>query len=161
MRKDIIPIARNLENAPDILERLLADIPEGRLKQVRQPGKWSAHSHACHLAVAQPMLLQRFRRFEEEAEPVFKPYFPDKEAGDEALLGMDLAASLASFRDRRRELMERVSKKDDPFWDKPAIHPEYDQYTPLIMIRHIMMHDYLHMYRIEELWLTRSEFLPG
>ena len=45
MRKDITPIARNLENAPDILERLLADVPEERLKQARKPGKWSVHSH--------------------------------------------------------------------------------------------------------------------
>lgn len=33
------------------------------------------------------------------------------------------------------------------------------EYTPEIMLGHLVMHDQLHMYRIEELWLTRDEFL--
>lgn len=42
---------------------------------------------------------------------------------------------------------------------RSARHPEYTLYTPYVMLRHMMMHDYLHMYRIEELWLTRPEYL--
>ena len=44
-------------------------------------------------------------------------------------------------------------------WEKTATHPEYEQYSLIILARHILMHDHWHMYRMEELWLTRDEYL--
>ena len=49
---------------------------------------------------------------------------------------------------------------DVEHWTRKAKHKEYIEYTPYIMLRHILMHDHFHMYRIEELWLTTDEFLP-
>jgi hypothetical protein len=158
-RNALQPVLAGLGSAADVLEGLLESIPPELMKAIRKPGKWSIHCHACHLSVAQPMLLERFRRFMAESEPEFRPYFPDREAGEDALDDMDLAACLASFRKDRGELMRLIATVEDSFWDKRASHPEYVLYTPLIMTRHIMMHDYLHMYRIEELWLTREGYL--
>ena len=58
-------------------------------------------------------------------------------------------------------LLDLIREAPPDLWDKNATHPEYGIYTPEIMIRHIMIHDYLHMYRIEELWLTKPEYLPS
>lgn len=157
--QDLDRILANLENAPDVLENLVKDVPPELLKAHRKPGKWCIHSHACHIVVAQPMLLERLRRFQTEAEPEFIPYNPDKDVGESALLAMDLGEQLAKFRSLRGELLDRTSAMDDSFWGRRARHPEYALYTPYIMLRHIMMHDYLHMYRIEELWLTRPDYL--
>jgi hypothetical protein len=41
-------------------------------------------------------------------------------------------------------------------WKNRARHPEYDEYTPYIMARHVLLHDNLHMYRMEELWMARD-----
>jgi hypothetical protein len=48
---------------------------------------------------------------------------------------------------------------DGSTWQKTGIHPEYELYSLSILGRHILMHDFWHMYRIEELWLTRDAYL--
>ena len=52
-----------------------------------------------------------------------------------------------------------IRSADKSIWIKEAEHPEYHIYTPYIMLRHRLMHDHFHMYRIEELWLTNEEYL--
>lgn len=158
--QEIDGVLKNLERAPGVLRGLIEEIPETFHKQNRIPGKWSIHSHACHLIAVQPMILARLNRFLKEDKPEFKPYIPEQELGEAALLQMDLNESLELFPEYREELFERVKKATPEFFSKPSHHHEYREYTPFIMLRHIMMHDYLHMYRIEELWLTRDEYLP-
>lgn len=159
MTSDLSMINQNLGNAPAILENLLGPIPKGVLKEIRKVGKWPIHSHVCHLSVAQPMLLKRFDEFLTENKPVFVLYFPDKDEGGNDLMKMDLAVQLSLFKQYRSELLKKIKSVNGSFWEKMATHPEYEVYTPYIMIRHIMLHDYLHMYRIEELWLTNPEYV--
>ena len=72
---------------------------------------------------------------------------------------MELNEALAIFFEKRKELISLVSSEDESIWIKKAEHPEYQIYTPYIMLRHRLMHDHFHMYRIEELWLTNEEYL--
>jgi hypothetical protein len=149
-----------LEKSPGILKSFLLEIPEGRLKDRRIKNKWTIHEHACHLLVAEIMLGERLRRFISEENPEFKPYFPAKEQSADALEEYDLNQSISEWEERRKELIKMASKqKEEKFWNKNAMHPEYEKYTPFIMLRHMIMHDFLHMYRIEELFLTKEEFL--
>lgn len=158
--KDLAAVLRSLEFTPRILDALLAEVPAELLKAHPKPGKWCIHAHACHLAAAQGMLIARFKRFQSEDAPEFIPYNPDQEEGEDKLLALDLAGEAARFRALRRELLAMAVKvPEGPFWEKQAKHPEYVRYTPLIMLRHMLMHDHLHLYRIEELWLTRRELL--
>jgi hypothetical protein len=92
--------------------------------------------------------------------PVFQPYFPDKEddvtGGLDQLVPADLSAL---FMQHRTALLEQLKIREKQFWSKKASHPEYREYTPYILLRHTLMHEHLHMYRIENLWLTNDEFL--
>jgi hypothetical protein len=72
---------------------------------------------------------------------------------------MNLIEALKEFKTLRSESIEIVKSLDDSIWEKEAEHPEYKIYTPYIMLRHLLMHDYFHMYKIEELWLTNDEYL--
>jgi hypothetical protein len=106
------------------------------------------------------MLLKRFERFMNEDHPEFVPYFPEnaeEEPGTPAR--MNIATNLQQFvqyRDRQLVLLENA---DDITWKKTATHPEYEEYSLYILTRHVLMHDYWHMYRMEELWLTRDAYL--
>ena len=46
------------------------------------------------------------------------------------------------------ELVKTFNEKD---WNKLAIHPEYRIYTPYIMLRHLLMYDHSHLYKIEDM----------
>jgi uncharacterized damage-inducible protein DinB len=148
---------------PHLLEDMIRRIPSSRLKARRAAKGWSIHTHACHLVGVQPMLYERLQRFTLEEHPTFTPYFPDKAGEDPegALLRLDLETSLKAFHDYRRQLMHFAAGAPNAFWEQKATHPEYDEYTPLILLRHMLMHEHLHMYRIETLWLTRDEYLTA
>jgi hypothetical protein len=49
-------IVAALERAPDLVVPLVQEVPPSILKRRPRPGKWSAHEHACHLAVIHPVL---------------------------------------------------------------------------------------------------------
>jgi len=148
-----------LAQAPDLLEELLSEIPFDLLKAHRIKGKWSIHEHAVHLPEAQEMIIERFKRFKQEKNPVFTPYLPGDTVSDAYLIDLDLGASLEKFRTGRKELIQLLKKFDDTHWKNEGVHPEYSSINPLLWLRHVMMHDHFHMYRIEELWLTTKKYL--
>lgn len=156
---DIEPIITSLEQSSTIFLNLMSCIPSSLLKKSRIKGKWSIHGHACHLVVVQPMLIERFKAFIHKKEPEFIPYLPGKTDPEINLINLDLTETLKLFTKYRNELINTARTFDDSIWTKKAKHPEYSEYTAHILLRHVLMHDHLHMYRIEELWLTRDDFL--
>ena len=147
-----------LSHSPAILADMLRDIPADLRKQHRRPGKWSIHEHTCHLAQADLMILERFRTFAREEHPVFTLYLPGTTVEDN-LMDLDLEEQMASFTHSRATMVELLNSYSSNVWERSAEHPEYTQYSPYILLRHTLMHDHFHMYRIEELWLTRAEML--
>ena len=148
-----------LAAAPALLEDLLAEIPQEMLKERRIKGKWSIHEHAVHLPEAQEMIIQRFHRFKNEKQPVFVPYLPGDTVSDDYLIDLDLQASLQKFREGRKEMVDLLKGFSEKEWNNEGSHPEYIRITPLLWLRHVMMHDHFHLYRIEELWLTTTDYL--
>lgn len=156
---DLSSILSTLREAPPVLKSLLRQIPEHFYKQRRIPGKWTIHEHACHLDVVQDMILERFRIFLEQDKPEFQAYLPGTNVSDAALIHMDIEESTAAFQQKRKQLLELVQGFDQSSWHKKGSHPRYIEFTPYIFLRHVMMHDHLHMYRMEELWLSKAEYL--
>ncbi len=72
---------------------------------------------------------------------------------------MKVAEALDQFARCRNEQLVLLDGANDVAWQKQATHPEYESYSLYILTRHTLMHDYWHMYRIEELWLTRDKYL--
>jgi len=148
-----------LEKTPVILKEMVDSIPREpswRLTERRIEGKWSIHEHACHIVKVQPMLTARAKKFIEEDAPEFEPYFPGKSTSPDELLKMDLAENLAKFPELRKEFIDVIRSAPADAWKKKAEHPQYLEYTLYIMLRHVLLHDNVHMYRMEELWLDRQ-----
>jgi uncharacterized damage-inducible protein DinB len=156
---DLLQIFECLDKSPEILKNLVESVSQEQRKRRRIPGKWSIHEHACHLVDVQPMLLERFKLCLREASPEIRPYLPGTKDPDDFLLELNVEAMLTKFPGYREELLQLLEGQDESFWKKQMKHPEYRLYTPYILLRHILHHDHLHMYRIEELWLTTEEYL--
>jgi len=158
--KDKQALLDGLAQTVTILNEFVATIPADSMDLRRGEGFWTINEHLSHLADVQPMLLERLQRFEAEAAPEFVPFIPDDgDAADSGPPNMPTAAALVQFADFRRQQLELLKAADDRTWRKTATHPEYAQYAFYILVRHILMHDHWHMYRMEELWLTKDEFL--
>ena len=72
------------------------------------------------------------------------------------MLDIDLDASLYRYARERSALVERLRKLSDDEWQKTAVHEAFDHYSVFIMFRHVLNHEMLHAYRIEELLLKND-----
>jgi hypothetical protein len=145
-----------LERAPLVVIPLVREVPASLLKRRPAPRKWSAHEHACHLAVVHGLFVRRLENMLANPAPVITPYDPGQSDPDEALLAEDLDDSLRRFVDDRARLVERLRQLSPGDWNRTAEHGEYSHYSVFIMFRHLALHDFFHAYRIEELLLKKE-----
>lgn len=160
MMHDMPDLLEGLRRTPGILSEFVRSIPENRLNLRRGVGFWTIAEHASHLAQVQPMLLDRFNRFMTEDHPEFVPYLPGKEEDEpDTPAIMNMSAALEQFAKYRNKQDIFLKNASESIWQKTGTHPEYDRYSLYILVRHVLMHDYWHMYRMEELWLTKDAYL--
>ncbi|MDQ1331550.1 MAG: hypothetical protein QG578_1818 [Thermodesulfobacteriota bacterium] len=158
--QEIRDLIETLRRSPRILSEFVNTIPEDKLDLRRGESFWTVAEHISHLAQVQPMLLERFERFMNEDRPEFVPYTPGKAKEEpDTPPRMTMTFALDQFACYREKQLLLLEKADDRTWKKTATHPEYESYSFYILARHLLMHDYWHMYRMEELWLTRDAYL--
>ena len=158
--QDRTDLMEGLRRSPAILSGFVKSIPEIKLDLRRGAGFWTIAEHVSHLAQVQPMLLERIKRFISEESPAFIPYIPgEKEDEPDTPERMDMSTALDQFAAVRADQLRTLEEAADVVWPREGAHPEYEQYSLYILIRHMLMHDHWHMYRVEELWLTRDAYL--
>lgn len=145
-----------LERAPGVVIPLVREVPPPLLKRRPAPGKWSAHEHACHLAVVHAIFMDRLDEMLVNPSPVITPYDPGRNDPEDALLAADLDESLERFVADRSRLIGRLRQLSPADWNRTAEHGEYSHYSVFIMFRHLALHDFFHAYRIEELLLKKE-----
>lgn len=143
-------IIEQLSRGPEALRSVLADVPEADLKRRPQPGRWSAHEHACHLALMEPLWAARVERILAEETPTILSYEPDADEPEDKLLNMDLTRALDAYDGARQKLVARLKRLTSAQWQRAAINTAHARYSLFLMCRHAVLHDALHTYRIEE-----------
>lgn len=156
---EIEAILSALSGSITIFDGFLHSISSDALGKKRGEGFWSIHEHADHLADVQPMILERMQRILTEDTPEFIPFIPDQEEPTEDTTLRTVEEILKQFKLVREEQLKLLTEAEPEDWAKSAVHPEYDRYGLFILARHALMHDHWHLYRMEELWLTKDEYL--
>ena len=67
-----------------------------------------------------------------------------------------LDESLDRYVQERASLVKRLEELSPDEWQKAAVHEAFDHYSVFIMFRHLLNHEMLHAYRIEELLLKKD-----
>lgn len=145
-----------LEFSPRILVSMVREAPPEILKRRPAPNEWSIHEIACHIAGVHSIFFTRLDQILREDHPLISPYNPEVDEDPDALLEMDLDGSLAKFTQERMRLVERLKTLSLRDWERTAEHPEYARYSIFIMFRHLVLHDQMHAYSIEELLLKKD-----
>jgi hypothetical protein len=142
---------------PVILRDFVAAIPEPALDRRRGEGFWTIYEHLVHLVETQEVIQGRLELIRDQDRPVITPFVPRELPRPRGRPSAgELAEQFAHWRERQVQLIEAAP---ETLWDKPAEHPEYESYGFEILVRHILVHDGLHLARIEDLWLLKDEFL--
>jgi len=145
-----------LETAPGVIIPLIREVPPQILKRRPSPGTWSAYENAIHLSQSDGSFRARLDLILSTPEPFIKTIenSPEDEAG--AMLDIDLDESLDRYTRERASLVERLKQLSPDEWQKTAVHEAFDHYSVFIMFRHLLNHEMLHAYRIEELLLKKD-----
>ena len=143
-------VLAQLARGPEVVRALVVDVPPADLRRRPSEGKWSAHEHACHLALMEPRWVERAERILREERPTIASYEPDADEAPERLLSMDLAGALDAYEGGRRALVARLAALPPDAWDREAVHTAHARYSLFLMCRHAALHDMLHAYRVEE-----------
>jgi hypothetical protein len=153
---DTTTLISALETAPGVIIPLIREVPSQILKRRPSPAKWSAYEHAVHLSQSDAPFLARLEMILSTPEPFIETMHnsPEDEAG--AMLEVDLDESLERYERERAALVQRLKKLSPDEWQKTAVHEAFDHYSVFIMFRHVLNHEMLHAYRIEELLLKKD-----
>lgn len=143
-------VLEQLARGPATVRALVADVPRADLRRRPREGKWSAHEHACHLALMEPLWAARAERIVQEPCPTIVNYEPDADEPPDRLLRMDLGAALAAYERGREALVARLAALPAEAWAREAVHGGHARYSLFLMCRHAALHDMLHAYRVEE-----------
>jgi hypothetical protein len=90
-------VVEQLARGPAMVRALVASVPPADLKRRPAPGRWSAHEHACHLALVEVLWAERLERIVTEDVPTIVSYEPDTDETPDRLLSMDLDAALDDY----------------------------------------------------------------
>jgi uncharacterized damage-inducible protein DinB len=153
---DTITLIAALENAPGIIIPLIREVPPQYLKRRPSPTKWSAYEHACHLSTSDAPFLARLDLMLSTPTPFIRSIAPTPEEEAGALLSVDLDDALDRYVSERASLVKRLKELSAEEWQRTAVHEAFRQYSVWIMFRHVLNHEMLHAYRIEELLLKKD-----
>lgn len=145
-----------LETAPGVIIPLIREVPPQILKRRPSPTKWSAYEHSCHLSQSDAPFLARLDLILSTPTPYIKTIENSAEDEAGALLDVDLNESLNRYVIERAALVKRLRQLTADEWQKTAEHEAFDHYSVFIMFRHLLNHEMLHAYRIEELLLKKD-----
>lgn len=147
-----------LEKTPVILKSLLSQIPSDLLRTRRVKDKWSIHEQVCHLTEAQGILIGRFKQFENEQDPLIEAYEPEEERPDTYYLDMDMNVELEKYVHIRAEMVSMLRGFPEEYWERQGRHVAFTPYNTKLLLNHSLNVDYLHLFSIEQLGLTKPEF---
>jgi uncharacterized damage-inducible protein DinB len=145
-----------LEMAPGVIIPMIREVPAQILKRRPSPNKWSAYEHACHLSQSDSLFRERLELILSTPAPYIKSVEPTPEEEEGSMLEIDLDAQLDMYVRERASLVERLKKLSADEWQKTAEHEAFSHYSVWIMFRHVLNHEMLHAYRIEELLLKND-----
>lgn len=153
---DTTTLISALETAPGVIIPLIREVPPQILKRRPSPEKWSAYEHACHLSQSDASFLARLDLILSTPEPLIEVILNSAEDEAGAMLDIDLDESLERYVRERAALVKRLKQLSAEEWQKTAEHEAFDHYSVWIMFRHLLNHEMLHAFRIEELLLKKD-----
>jgi hypothetical protein len=155
-QSDTEALVAALASAPGVIIPLIREVPPQIVKRRPSPAKWSAYEHAIHLSQSDVSFRARLDLILSEPEPFIKTIENSAEDEAGAMLEVDLDESLDRYVRERASLVERLKTLSPDEWQKAAVHEAFDHYSVFIMFRHLLNHEMLHAYRIEELLLKKD-----
>ncbi len=145
----------SLENNVEILRSFISNMSRDEI-MYRVKDFWTIYQHVEHLAESQRVILDRINLFLSEEKPVIKPYGPN---GKLTAASLPISSHVEEFEKLRNQQIVLIKNAGEEVWKKSGEHPEFKKYSFDILVRHALLHDGFHMWRMEELWIKKDNLI--
>lgn len=144
-----------LSGSPDVLERLLKDVPAGDpVWDLRpDPERFTLLEVLAHLADWDEVFLDRMVRSRDQNEPTLQGYDEGQIAIDRDYAHQDPHANIARFRANRAQVLDFLHGLEGAQWERIGRHTEVG---PISIESHAVLiagHDGNHLLQISQ-WLS-------
>ena len=130
---------------------LITDLDTNKLTYRPEPGKWNIHDNIVHLAVYQPIFINRIKTILEEDKPSFDPYRADDDPIFLAWREGDMKDLLARINDDREQLYQLIISLSEQELSRIGTHLRYGTLTITQWTEFFLLHEAHHQFTIFKL----------
>lgn len=143
-------LLNDYRNGPLLLPSVLAGMTSDQLSAAPVPGKWSTRQVICHLADAELLYADRFKRIVAEDQPPLPAMDPDLFVARLACDRRDLAVEVETIAIVRRHMAGILETLDEADFQRTGIHSKDGPLTLQTLLERITRHIPHHVRTIVE-----------
>jgi len=137
-----------LASAPARIRQAVEPLADAQAGWQPDGETWSIRMTVAHLAHAEPLFRERFRRMLAEENPLVPAFGPESaQPHSERSIG----ALLRAFEEERQQTIALLSELPPAAWSRTAVHETLGQTTILRQVENILDHDVAHLGQVVEL----------
>lgn len=133
------------------ISELISGKTETQLRQRATPDKWSVLENIAHLALYQPVFLDRIEKILEGTQPTFDRYVADTDPAFPSFVQMPIGDLLASLNDIRARICHKVENLPPEKLSLIGHHPKFGSLTVPGWIEFFVLHEAHHLFTIFQL----------
>ncbi len=130
---------------------MIADLNTNKLSYRPAPGKWNIHDNVTHLAVYQPIFINRIRTILEKDRPTFNPYRADDDPVFLTWREWDMQDLLARLNEDRERLYQLITNLSEQELIRIGTHLRYGTLTITQWTEFFLLHEAHHQFTIFKL----------
>jgi hypothetical protein len=153
---DIHPAVSLLGKTPQLLETLLAHLPDKLLHWKPKPDRWSISEVLAHLVALEKVYAERVRRITAEESPHLAKYDLDSAKAREEYSRGSADEHLALFTRARRSSLALLAGLPLSASTRMAVHSELGAITLAHLLNEWANHDLGHLRQIAELYRAHA-----
>jgi uncharacterized damage-inducible protein DinB len=133
------------------LSIMIADLDTGKLTYRPGPGKWNIHDNVVHLAVYQPIFVNRIKTILEKDKPSFDPYRADDDPVFLTWGEWDMKDLLKRLNQDREQLFQLITNLSEQELSRTGTHLKYGTLTITQWVEFFLLHEAHHQFTIFKL----------
>lgn len=130
---------------------MIGDLDTNKLTYRPEPGKWNIHDNIVHLAVYQPIFINRIKTILEKDKPTFNPYRADDDPVFLRWQKWDLKELLARLNVDREQLYQLITGLSEHELIRTGTHLRYGTLTIIQWTEFFLLHEAHHQFTIFKL----------
>jgi DinB superfamily len=152
-------IITRLQHQHETVSELIKGLSEANLKQVVNPGKWSAFENIAHLTAYQPTFLQRMHLIEQKDNPLFERYVAESDPVFNDCRKHSLKDLLEDLSTQRFILHKHITQLNETTLRRTGIHPKFGIMTINQWADFFLLHEAHHLFTLFMLTAEQRKLL--